>query len=297
MASKKEKNLLKGEKPESKETSYPDLGVGWKVRERWTWSNTRSKWQSHKEYISPSGKKFATLKSAQEHIDLIKELGPDWTVEEKWGRKVYHSPSGKEFRSLKQAKAHVATSNTQDVGEVEEKKNDTTGASSSNLLDIQKTYPPAFGSSSTSGSSVYIDRPVNGAKSKKDKQPPKRKRNDTDSNSGSGLSVGNVVLVVKKKRKKKKVSPQHNTVDAVDYEERLRQENKLRCEEQERAETEKQADKRRKEEDKLKREEDAKNRKLKEDRKRKRVEEEEEKRRIETVSWSLICVLPPRLCF
>jgi len=268
MASKKEKKLTKEEKPEDKESSYPDLGVGWKVRERWTWSNMRSKWQSHKEYISPSGKKFKSLKSVLDYIDFVNELGPDWTVKQYSSRKHYtYTPTGQDFPTLKQAKAYVASlavaSNTQDEGEVEEKENDTTGASSSTLA-------------STSGS-MDIDSAVDGddgAKSKKGerKQPPKRKRIDTDSNSG-------------------------NKVNAVDDEERLRQENKLRCEEQERAETEKQADKRRKEEDKLKREEDAKNRKLKEDRKRKRVEEEEEKRRFETVSWSLICVHPPCLCF
>ena len=292
MAKKKQKKLIKEEKPESKETSYPDLGVGWKVRERWTWSNMRSKWQPHKEYISPSGKKFATLKSAQEHIDLIKELGPDWTVEEKWGRKVYHSPSGKEFRSLKQAKAHVATSNTQDVGEVEEKKNDTTEESSSSLVEIQKTYPPAFGSSSTSGDIDSVVDGDNGAKSKKGKQPTKRKRNDSDSgncgsarsSSTSGSSMDIDESSKTKQKMKKKVKHQLKPVDDVD-EERLRQENKLKCEEQQRAETEKQADKRRKEEDKLKREEDAKKRKIKGDKKRKRVEEEDEKRRIEAVSW------------
>ena len=78
-------------------------------------------------------------------------------------RYYYYSPTGQEFKSFAAAQAHIdssttnniaeaTTSATQDEGEVEEKKNDTTGASSSTLVDIQKTYPPTFGSSSTSGS-------------------------------------------------------------------------------------------------------------------------------------------------
>ena len=299
MASKKRK-LIKVEIPEDKVSSYPDLGAGWKVEEKWRWNNNKNKLECHRSYISPSCKKFKNLKLAQQHVTLVNELGPDWTVKVKGPRKIkhYYSPSEEEFSSLKQAKAHVAkslakaaTSITQDEREVEEKKNDT-GASSSTLMDLDATPLPPFESSS-----MDIDRVVdgdNGAKSKKGKhkQPPKRKRNDSDSirSGGSGLSVGNVVLVVKKKRKKKKkVMHQRKPVDDVDDEERLRQENKLRCEEQQRAETEKQADKRRKEEDKLKRKEDAEKKKIKEDRKRKRVEEEDEKRRIVAVSWSLIC--------
>ena len=246
----------------------------------------------------------------KDYVTSSKELGERWTVEHQWHKirqrwiKIYHSPDGQKFYTLLSAKQHVDS----------EKEKDTKGASSSNLLDIQKTYPPAFGSSSTSGS-MDIDSAVNGdngAKRNKGerKQPPKRKRNDSDSsncgsasssstsgssmdidrdNVSSNTTVGKVVLVVKRKKKKKKKVCLPKPVDAVDDEERLRRINRLRCEEQQRAESEKQANKRRKEEDKLKREEDTKKRKIKEDKKRKRVEEEDEKRRIEAVSWSLIC--------
>ena len=107
MASKKKK-LTKEEKPEDKESLCPQLGERWKVQEKWHWRNMRNKWQVDKIYISPSGKKFITLKLAQEHIDLVNELGPDWTVKVKGSRKHYtYSPTGQEFPSLKQAKAHA----------------------------------------------------------------------------------------------------------------------------------------------------------------------------------------------
>ena len=110
MASKKKK-LTKEEKPEDKESLCPQLGERWKVQEKWYWSNMRSQWQVDKIYISPSGKKFKTLKLAQEHIDLVNELGPDWTVKKYSShnsRKHYtYSPTGQEFPSLKQAKAYA----------------------------------------------------------------------------------------------------------------------------------------------------------------------------------------------
>jgi len=166
MASEKEKNLIKEEKPESKETSYPDLGIGWKVQEVWIWREDRTNWERRKVYISPSRKKFKSLKSAQEHIDLVNKLGPDWTVKKYSSRKHYtYSPTGQDFPTLKQAKAYAkslaeaATSNTQDEGEVEETMNDT-GASSS-------TQDSPSNATEASDEAAEKDTRMNGGESKR----------------------------------------------------------------------------------------------------------------------------------
>ena len=130
------------------------------------------------------------------------ELGPGWTYTQMqrsssdWGStrrflpKVWFSPSGQRFATLKSAKEHVAKlkegstkrkgkeSDDEDEGDVEEKKNDTTGTSSSTsvpmnvdssdgaerkkdsstsgvlstLQDVHDTIPLPFASSSMSGS-------------------------------------------------------------------------------------------------------------------------------------------------
>jgi len=98
------------------------------------------------------------------------------------------------FATLKSAKEHFAslaeasTSDTQDEGEVEEKKNDTsTSGVLSTLQDVHDTIPLPFASSSMSGSSSDNKRGKRAAASQSGKE--KKKAKISSSTSGEGRDV------------------------------------------------------------------------------------------------------------